>query len=721
MYQFKCTLGAALMAASGTASAAVIYVDADATGLDNGTSWANAYTDLVDALAAAAPGDDIWIAEGVYTPETAPPRLTTLDGSDLCVTYGQDACDLVEDNAHSFLVPAGVDLLGGFSGTETDPSQRTLTRSATQLSGDLLQNDVAGTPSTFSDNAYQVVIISGSDTNATEIDRLTISGGRATAQEMVFTFEAFGEFAMGAGLVLVNGSCSLADVRFTDNVAIVAGGAMAVLTPGDVDITDSEFDDNAILGEGFAIPLSTDVLNGDGGGAIWSGPNSISSGPGDLSIFDSTFTNNDSTNRDAGGAISYIAPTSGSPKLLTLTDSTFDGNTGGEEDQFLQTDVDPGASTIETGNNLIMTRCTVTNASGGTPVSAGRPLGTVTVIDSTFEDNVATNPGPSPSGAGALSSPSTTTISGSSFINNRGPDQGAVAIFNNATITDSTFIDNASTDGTTARTGAVELVEESIVDRCEFRGNSTARNGGGLWFTQGSRVTNCVFVGNSAENGGGLYIDDDVPIGGITRVINCTFNANTATTGGGIFRNANGTNDPTVEIRNTILWGNTDSVGTLSGQIAGTALPGLDVAFSLVEDPASSFGGAGMLYADPLFLDPTNGDVRIEINSPARETGDNAALDLDGDSVVDITEDLPGGARVQGPGGGTVDMGAYEECFADYNGDGSVNFFDQSDFIADYNAQNPRADLFPPGGDGMFNFFDFNEWLVIYDGGTPCN
>jgi SprB repeat/Secretion system C-terminal sorting domain len=43
-----------------------IYVNVSAHGLQNGNSWANAYSKVHDAILRAQPGDDIWIAKGQY-------------------------------------------------------------------------------------------------------------------------------------------------------------------------------------------------------------------------------------------------------------------------------------------------------------------------------------------------------------------------------------------------------------------------------------------------------------------------------------------------------------------------------------------------------------------------------------------------------------------------------------------------------------------------------
>ncbi len=55
-------------------------------------------------------------------------------------------------------------------------------------------------------------------------------------------------------------------------------------------------------------------------------------------------------------------------------------------------------------------------------------------------------------------------------------------------------------------------------------------------------------------------------------------------------------------------------------------------------------------------------------------------------------------------------------CDADLTGDGVINFFDVSEFLSFYSAQDVRGDL---NNDGVFNFFDVSVFLQLF--GQGCN
>ncbi len=117
-------------AGTSTAFAAVIYVNAAASGSNNGSSWTNAYTSLQTALGAANASDELWVAAGTYKPHAS-------------------------DRTVSFAMKNGVGIYGGFLGTETQRSQRDPEAHVTTLSGDI------GTPSVSNDNSHHVVTAGG--------------------------------------------------------------------------------------------------------------------------------------------------------------------------------------------------------------------------------------------------------------------------------------------------------------------------------------------------------------------------------------------------------------------------------------------------------------------------------------------------------------------------------------------------------------------------------
>ena len=182
-------LAVALAAAS---PAAQIHVDADAMGAGTGQSWADAYTDLVQALEAAPDGSTVWVAEGVYKPSATGDRDAT------------------------FFVPVQVELYGGFDGTEASLAERAGLFDSTILSGDLLGDDGPGFAST-GDNSRHVVTF---EFLVATLDGFTIEGGNA-------------EGSTGGGLYgPLLGATLLQNCTFRGNQADGRGGA-AYLVPGD--------------------------------------------------------------------------------------------------------------------------------------------------------------------------------------------------------------------------------------------------------------------------------------------------------------------------------------------------------------------------------------------------------------------------------------------------------------------------------------------------------
>ncbi|MFB6272448.1 MAG: hypothetical protein ABEL51_06095 [Salinibacter sp.] len=159
---------AGLLAGMGMGTAhAQIYVDNDASGNNDGSSWTDAYTDLQSALSAATSSDEIWIAEGVYTPASG-----TDQSASFVITGGED----------------GLGLYGGFSGDESSRSERDPGANPTILSGDLEGDDTTtnGVTVDASDisgsNSNHVLFLDGTSsdiTNSTVIDGVTVTAGQA--------------------------------------------------------------------------------------------------------------------------------------------------------------------------------------------------------------------------------------------------------------------------------------------------------------------------------------------------------------------------------------------------------------------------------------------------------------------------------------------------------------------------------------------------------------
>ena len=99
-------------------------------------------------------------------------------------------------------------------------------------------------------------------------------------------------------------------------------------------------------------------------------------------------------------------------------------------------------------------------------------------------------------------------------------------------------------------------------------------------------------------------------------------------------------------------------------------------------------------------------------SSEDAEFGTCVAIDTDGSVIVGAAED----DTVLSNGGSAYIYHAQAGCVADFNGDGTTNFFDVSAFLSAFQATDPAADL---NGDGALNFFDISAFLSLFIEGCP--
>ena len=182
----------------------------------------------------------------------------------------------------------------------------------------------------------------------------------------------------------------------------------------------------------------------------------------------------------------------------------------------------------------------------------------------------------------------------------------------------------------------------AVVSNCVVDGNVANEIGGDAY---GGTLNNCILQNGSAYNSGGgasgstlnscLISDNSSFLGGSgvadALLDNCTVVNNTCFggVGGGAYGSA---------LHNCIVLFNT-------GGAAGNYLAcSLNYSCTIPLAP-----GAGNITNHPVFVDPVNGNFRLQSNSPCINAGKNA--------YVVGTTDLDGNPRVSG---GTVDMGAFE-------------------------------------------------------------
>ncbi|MHC4501168.1 MAG: hypothetical protein ACYS21_18895, partial [Planctomycetota bacterium] len=185
-----------LMVTPGIAVGGTIYVDGTKNG--DGSSWANAFKYLQDGLAAAISGDEIWVAEGIYTPDV---NSVYPNGSG--------------ERAATFGLVNGVGIYGGFPAGGGAWDDRDPNAYETILSGDLNGDDIGFTNN--GDNSYHVVMSSNTDATVV-LDGFIITAGNA---------DGSGIDGDGGGMYNYQSSVTIIHCTFTGNFTKKRGGAIA--------------------------------------------------------------------------------------------------------------------------------------------------------------------------------------------------------------------------------------------------------------------------------------------------------------------------------------------------------------------------------------------------------------------------------------------------------------------------------------------------------------
>ncbi len=722
-----------LLISANSAVGKTIHVKVGGTG--DGSSWLNAFGSLQAALDDAEPNDNIWVAEGTYTP------TNEVGGTG--------------SRYKTFQMKNYVGIYGGFPGTgNPNWEDRDWEKYETELSGDLFGNDMeVGDPCDLiddpcrTDNGYHVLMGIELDPNAV-IDGFVVTGGNADGSYPNNS---------GGGMYNYTGKTSLliteigtADPHFIEiqnlnNTSVNTSGWAVLLNdasfginivnsigwflPGSVAAgqvlyrTDNPGDnywgsniDWDTTGPGWAMIVDYTgsiidfivwgyseaeiaALNIDFGGFVnisvgsaWSGDSLPFNHSGDYSFKRVGTNDNDSaidfvltTPHSRGEKNADLStPFSSSP---TVSNCTFRGNSAGD-----------GGGIYNNNSSPMLVGCRFEGNSGIGGGGVHYEGGNSSVVDCVFEDNYSSLEG----GGVQLGDHTYVTINNCVFRRNvsTNGEGGAINLDVPRTcvnLTDCIFIENVALQG-----GAIQCDDCSLkAANCQFiRNNTIGHSGGAICFEGGEEgpntpiLTNCMFIGNSSDSrGGGIYNEFfSIYVG------NCLFRGNRANLGGAIWNEAYLETEvatisnctfsdniasivgggiycesdyDNIHVSNCIMWGDTPD------EIHAGIRPPL-IKYS---DVQGGWPGLGNIDTDPLFVDPNGPDNILGTEDDNLHLLTYSPCIDGGDPTGDYTDqtDMDGQERVLYD---NVDIGA-DEVFpiaGDIDQDGDVDFKDYAYF-----------------------------------------
>jgi predicted outer membrane repeat protein len=371
----------------------VVYVDASAAGLNNGSSWANAFTNLQSALTTAVSGETIEVAKGTYTPGNSP--------------------------TSTFQLVNGVSLIGGYAsgGSVTAMPEA----NSTILFGNDTNNHVVTGSGTSSSFVMDGLVISGG-TGATVGGGIYIQGGSLNIEDCTVTANsasydgggieieqgsatltncnisdnAMTSDGFGGGMNLYEASATIEDCTFTRNSSSGGfGGGLTIGTGASADVIDSVFADNsAIEGGGVFTHSSGSFVNctfgqntASQGGADFNGVSAIVPGESGTVTFANTILWGDldsdgEIDNDGGTAIVTYSDIQGGYVGTGNINSNplFVGASSGN------LRIEPCSPCVDAGNNAAVPSGITTDLAGNprfqdVPTSSHNGAGTIPIVD----------------------------------------------------------------------------------------------------------------------------------------------------------------------------------------------------------------------------------------------------------------------------------------------------------------------------------------------------
>jgi len=583
--------------------AKTIFVKKDASGLNNGTSWANAFTNLHDGLSSAQAGDQIWVAKATYHPTSN------------------------SDRTIHFELKSGVKLYGGFAGTESSLTQRDWSAHRSIIDGDI------GLMGDSTDNSYNLLYMESPD-ETTVLDGFTFQNGVGNFDFFICVPGTCG------GAIFIDGKNGtayplIANCNFIHNSAVFAGGAVfASSTPG-----------GSVAPRLLNCLFERNLCGDGGGGAYYRTGGCGTEQLGDL--VNCSFIENEASGNGGAVFLGDAARSDTMEIINCLFEKNFSKGFGGG----IFTGGTPNGAFIRlAGTDFIKNKSKV---GSGFSLYSSSPIGQISFDSCVFEGNIFYIPSPFTSNfaAGlqmysAYYNPADTLKRVIEMRNCRiGYHEGStievVTTHGNVDLLSNTFFNKSE---------SVFATEDTIrFYRNIIRNNSGTIELAGHPNKNTTFIINNLFEENHAPNGMFRAYKSTIVEG--NAFINNVVETNSSMWGSG--------SDPWI-VQNNIFWGNNYLLlpDSLTWRIPWRNVPSVFsnnlFDFPTCDSLPSAFicESGNKFSADPPFIDLSNGDYRLQPCSPAYNAGINLIY-----QQLSIATDFWGNPRIVD---GVVDIGPFE-------------------------------------------------------------